>query len=79
MVDYMGVESYLRWFLVTMFALLKAGLIVGVFMHMAWERMAFMYAILLPPLFLLALAGILSVDGAFIYYIRGLFMTAASG
>ena len=27
---------------------LKAGLIVAVFMHMAWERLALVYAILLP-------------------------------
>ena len=74
MVDYMNVEGYLRWFLVTIFAFLKAGLVVGVFMHMAWERMAFLYAIMLPPLFLLALVGILAVDGAFVYYIRDLFM-----
>ena len=44
-------------------------------MHMAWERMAFLYAITLPPLFLLALVGILAVDGAFVYYIRDLFMS----
>ena len=75
MVDYINVEGYLRWFLVTVFAFLKAGLVVGVFMHMAWERMAFLYAITLPPLFLLALAGILAVDGAFVYYIRDLFMS----
>ena len=75
MVDYIQVEGYLRWFLVTVFAFLKAGLVVGVFMHMAWERMAFLYAITLPPLFLLALVGILAVDGAFIYYIRDLFMS----
>ena len=73
-VDIAEVEGYLRWFLVTIFAFLKAGLVVGVFMHMAWERMAFLYAIMLPPLFLLALVGILAVDGAFVYYIRDLFM-----
>jgi cytochrome c oxidase subunit IV len=42
---------------------------------MAWERMAFLYAICLPPLFLLALVGILSVEGAWVYYVRSLFMT----
>ena len=73
-VDIAEVEGYLRWFLVTIFAFLKAGLVVGVFMHMAWERMAFLYAIMLPPLFLLALVGILAVDGAFVFYIRDLFM-----
>ena len=74
-VDYAEVQGYLRWFLVTIFAFLKAGLVVGVFMHMAWERMAFLYAICLPPLFLLALVGILSVEGAWVYYVRSLFMT----
>ena len=73
-VDLAEIQGYLRWFLVTVFAFLKAGLVVGVFMHMAWERMAFLYAIMLPPLFLLALVGILAVDGAFVYYIRDLFM-----
>jgi len=36
------------------------------------------YAITLPPLFLLALVGILSVDGAFVYYIRDLFMSVTA-
>ena len=40
----------LRWGLIIIFMLLKAGLIVAVFMHMAWERLALVYAILLPPL-----------------------------
>jgi cytochrome c oxidase subunit IV len=33
--------------------MLKAGLIVAVFMHMAWERLAMMYAIILPPILVL--------------------------
>ena len=38
--------------------LLKAGLIVAVFMHMLWERLALVYAIVVPPLLLLVLLGI---------------------
>ena len=38
------------WFLIITFMLLKAGLIVAVFMHMLWERLALVYAILVPPL-----------------------------
>jgi len=34
---------------------LKAGLIVAIFMHMAWERLALMYAILVPPVLVLSL------------------------
>ncbi|RUV38491.1 cytochrome C oxidase subunit IV, partial [Mesorhizobium sp. M1A.T.Ca.IN.004.03.1.1] len=48
MVDYLGIQGYLRWTLILVFMMLKAGLIVAVFMHMAWERLALVYAILLP-------------------------------
>ena len=33
-VDYFHFQGYLRWFLIIVFMLLKAGLIVAVFMHM---------------------------------------------
>ncbi|HET6603339.1 MAG TPA: cytochrome C oxidase subunit IV family protein [Xanthomonadaceae bacterium] len=49
MVDYVGLEGLLKWSLITLFMLLKAGLIVAVFMHMVWERLAIMCAILVPP------------------------------
>ena len=58
MVDYFHVESYLRWSFIIVFMLLKAGLIVAVFMHLMWERLAFVYAILLPPLLILTFIGI---------------------
>ena len=48
MVDYFHVESYLRWTLIITFMLMKAGLIIAVFMHMRWERLALTYAIVLP-------------------------------
>ena len=48
LVDY-GLHGYLRWSLILLFMVLKAGLIVAVFMHMARERLALVYAILLPP------------------------------
>ena len=50
LVDFFHIQGYLRWFLIITFMLMKAGLIVAVFMHMLWERMALMYAILIPPL-----------------------------
>ena len=40
MVDYMQFQGYLRWSLIIIFMMLKAGLIVAIFMHMMWERMA---------------------------------------
>jgi cytochrome c oxidase subunit IV len=53
--------------------LMKAGMIVAVFMHMMYERLALMYAILLPPLLLLVLVGIMLVEGDYTYWTRILF------
>ena len=57
-VDYYHVQGYLRWGLILVFMMLKAGLIVAVFMHMVWERLALVYAILVPPLLLLVFVAI---------------------
>ena len=42
--------------------LMKPGLIV--FMHMRWERLALMYAILTPPLRLLVLISLMAMEVA---------------
>ena len=70
MVDYFHVQGYLRWTLIIIFMLVKAGLIVAVFMHMAWERLALKFAILLPPLCLLVLIGLMAVEGDYIFLTR---------
>lgn len=62
LVDYFQFQGYLRWTLIIVFMLLKAGLIVAIFMHMAWERMALVYAILVPPLCLLVLVGLMASE-----------------
>ncbi len=72
-VDYFHVQGYLRWFLIVTFMLMKAGLIVAVFMHMLWERLALMYAILVPPLLLLVLLGIGALEADYTFFTRGTF------
>ena len=62
LVDYFGLHGYLRWSLILLFMMLKAGLIVAVFMHMAWERLALTYAILLPPVLVLVFVAIMVFD-----------------
>ncbi len=49
LVDYFHLHGYLRWSLILLFMMMKAGLIVAFFMHMKWERLTLIYAILLPP------------------------------
>ncbi|MCH7540924.1 MAG: cytochrome C oxidase subunit IV family protein [Proteobacteria bacterium] len=76
LVDYFDFEGYLRWFLITLFMLLKAGLIVSVFMHMFWERLALAYAILVPPLLVLVLLGIGALEANYTFLTRVLFFGA---
>ena len=63
LVDYLKFQGVLRWTLIITFMLLKAGLIVAIFMHMAWERLALKCVILLPPLCLLILIGLMAIEG----------------
>jgi cytochrome c oxidase subunit 4 len=78
LVDYFHFQGYLRWTLIIIFMLLKAGLIVAVFMHMLWERLAIVYAILVPPLLLLVLLGIGALEGGYTFFTRGAFFGSES-
>jgi cytochrome c oxidase subunit IV len=76
LVDYLGFHGYLRWSLILLFMVLKAGLIVAVFMHMAWERLALTYAILLPPVLVLVFVAIMVFESDYTHLIRVLFFAA---
>ncbi|KRE09511.1 cytochrome C oxidase subunit IV [Bosea sp. Root381] len=78
MVDYFQLAGLLRWSLILIFMALKAGLIIAVFMHMAWERLAFSYAILLPPTLLLVFVGIMIFESDYTLLSRLTFFSAGS-
>lgn len=59
MVDYLGIQGYPRYVLIVLFMMLKAGLIVAIFMHMAWERLALVYAVLVPPVLVLVFVALM--------------------
>ena len=73
LVDYFHFQGYLRWTLILIFMLLKAGLIVAVFMHMLWERLAMVYAILVPTVLLMVLLGIGALEADYTLLTRGVF------
>ena len=73
LVDYFHLHGYLRWTLILVFMMLKAGLIVAVFMHMAWERMALICAILIPPGALMVLVGLMSSEAHYTNFTRLIF------
>lgn len=76
LVDYYHLQGFLRWSLIIIFMLLKAGLIVAVFMHMLWERLALVYAIVVPPLLLMVLLGIGALEAGYTFVTRGMFFQA---
>lgn len=73
LVDFFNVEGFSRWFLILAFMWLKAGLIVAVFMHMRWERLALMYAILVPPVLLGVLVMLMSIESDYTFWTRIIF------
>ncbi len=70
MVDYFQLQGALRWTLIIVFMLVKAGFIVGIFMHMAWERLALKLAILAPPLALGVLITLMAIEGDYTFVTR---------
>ena len=78
LVDYFGIHGYLRATLILLFMVLKAGLIVAVFMHMAWERLALAYAILLPPVLVLVFVAIMVFESDYTHLLRVIFFAAST-
>jgi cytochrome c oxidase subunit IV len=78
LVDYFHLHGLMRWSLILLFMILKAGLIVAVFMHMAWERLALAYAILVPPAAILVFVGIMVLESNYTLLTRLLFFATPS-
>jgi cytochrome c oxidase subunit IV len=70
LVDLLQFQGYLRWGAIVMLMLGKAGLIVAVFMHMAWERLALAYAILVPPVLVLIFVIIMAFEADYTFLTR---------
>jgi len=78
LVDFFQIQGYLRWSLILIFMFLKAGLIIAIFMHIKWERMALSFAILGPPAVLLVLIGIMTIESDYTFLTRGIFFATGS-
>jgi cytochrome c oxidase subunit IV len=78
LVDYFGLQGMLRWSLILLFMVVKAGLIVAVFMHMAWERLALVYAILVPPGVVLLFVAIMAFESDYTHVTRIAYFGAAA-
>ena len=78
MVDFYQLQGALRWSLILIFMIAKAGLIIAVFMHMMWERLAMVYAIFLPPLFVGVFVIIMALESDYTFLTRLTFFNFGS-
>src|SRR4051794_15284939 len=76
LVDYFHLQGYLRWSLILLFMMLRAGLIVPFFMHMVWERFALIYAFLVPPVAVLVFVAIMAFESDYTLLARVTFLQA---
>jgi len=70
MVDYMQIQGMMRWFLILLFMLLKAGLILAVFMHVSWERYAVKLLLFVPPIAIVLFIAMMAMEGDFTLFNR---------
>ena len=70
MVDYMNFQGGLRWTLILLFMFMKAGFIVAIFMHLAWERLALKIVILGPPIALMVLILLMTYEADYTFMTR---------
>ena len=78
-VDWFQFHGLMRWSLIIFFMMLKAGFIVAIFMHMFWERLAILYAVLLPCIAILCLLFFMISESGYTLWRRAVyFMVGAS-
>ena len=75
LVEYFGMEGFWRWTLVLFFMVLKAAVILAVFMHIKWERLSLQLLLGLPTLTILVLVAIMAIEGGYISSLRLEFFT----
>ncbi len=64
----------MRWVLIITFMLLKAGLIIAIFMHMAWERLALIYRHPRAAIALVTLVAFMLIRSNYTFWTRILFL-----
>jgi cytochrome c oxidase subunit 4 len=70
LVDWFQLQGALRWTLILSFMFLKAGLIIAVFMHLSWERLAVKAALLLPPMAIVVFITLMALEGNYTHLNR---------
>lgn len=78
LVDILQFQGLLRWGLILALMALKAGLIISIFMHMRWERLALSYAILVPPVIILVFVAMMALESDYTAMTRVVFLNGGT-
>ena len=73
LVDWYNFQGFLRWSLIIFFMLIKAGLIMSIFMHLYWERWAIVNVLLWPMSAIMVFVGIMTAESQYTFFTRALF------
>tara|TARA_B100001996_G_scaffold253572_1_gene196854 strand:+ start:790 stop:1128 length:339 start_codon:yes stop_codon:yes gene_type:complete len=73
LVDWYNLQGFLRWSLIIFFMLLKAGLIMAIFMHLYWERWAIVNVLLWPMTAIMVFVSIMVAESEYTFFTRVLF------
>lgn len=73
LIDFFHIQGYLRWTLILIFMFLKAGFIVAIFMHVAWERLALKYVLFVPLSAIAVLIALMALEGDYTFLTRDTF------
>ena len=77
-VDYFHFVGYLRWTLILVFMFLKAGLIISVFMHFAWEPATLKLALGLPVIAIIVFIVFMAIEADYTFLSRLTFMSGGA-
>ena len=78
MVDYINYQGLLRWSLIIFFMLVKAGLIMSIFMHLYWERWAIVNVLLWPMTAIGVFVGIMAAESYYTFFTRMFYFVVGS-
>ena len=78
MVDWLNFLGLLRWSLIIFFMLLKAGLIMAIFMHLYWERWAIVNVLLWPMTAIMVFVAIMAAESEYTFFTRALYFVVGN-
>jgi cytochrome c oxidase subunit IV len=73
MVDWFAFQGLLRWSLIVIFMLLKAGLIMAFFMHLFWERYALVNVLLWPMTAIACFIVLMAAEAQYTVFTRAFY------